>query len=115
MSSKPSNASTNSLQSTTTVTSTSPLSNAKPPPKDYAAAFATLQSRYGTGAQINIPMPKPDKLKLSEPQASSSDTTLTSNVGTQGPATWQPTVTSFAKPSKKKKGLFQTLKGTSTI
>ncbi|KAK0201523.1 hypothetical protein DFS33DRAFT_994257 [Desarmillaria ectypa] len=54
-------ASTTTLQSTITVTSTSPLN---PPPgskKDYAAAFGSLQSRYGTGGYV--PNPKPTRPK----------------------------------------------------
>ncbi|KAF9464205.1 hypothetical protein BDZ94DRAFT_525981 [Collybia nuda] len=107
MSSDPSNPSTTSLQSAMTVTSTSPLNQTKAPPKDYSAAFATLQSRYGTGG--HIPTPKPDKSKLSEAQTSpnnalTSDTTLTTESNFSGSA-------NTADSSKKKKGLFQKLKG----
>ncbi|KAK0244547.1 hypothetical protein EDD85DRAFT_202976 [Armillaria nabsnona] len=52
-------ASTTTLQSTTTVTSTSPLNPPPGPKKDYAAAFGSLQSRYGTGGFV--PNPKPTR------------------------------------------------------
>ncbi|KAG7444183.1 uncharacterized protein BT62DRAFT_934367 [Guyanagaster necrorhizus] len=52
-------ASTTTLQSTTTITSTSPLNPLAAPKKDYAAAFGSLQSRYGTGGYV--PNPKPTK------------------------------------------------------
>ncbi|KAK0459991.1 uncharacterized protein EV420DRAFT_1746983 [Desarmillaria tabescens] len=54
-------ASTTTLQSTITVTSTSPLNPPPGPKKDYAAAFGSLQSRYGTGGYV--PNPKPLRLK----------------------------------------------------
>ncbi|SJL07156.1 uncharacterized protein ARMOST_10499 [Armillaria ostoyae] len=54
-------ASTTTLQSTTTVTSTSPLNPPPGPKKDYAAAFGSLQSRYGTGGFV--PNPKPTRSK----------------------------------------------------
>ncbi|KAK0503664.1 hypothetical protein EDD18DRAFT_1326632 [Armillaria luteobubalina] len=54
-------ASTTTLQSTTTITSTSPLNPPPGPKKDYAAAFGSLQSRYGTGGYA--PNPKPTRSK----------------------------------------------------
>ncbi|KAJ7599911.1 hypothetical protein C8J56DRAFT_1156559 [Mycena floridula] len=52
--------STSSLLSTDTSTSTTPLSPGnKPPQKDYAAAFATLQSRYGTVSAGGLSPPDP--------------------------------------------------------
>ncbi|KAF8158441.1 hypothetical protein B0H34DRAFT_797829 [Crassisporium funariophilum] len=62
MTSKSDYPSTLSLQSTTTVSSTTPLRvSQRPPQKDYAAAFGTLQSRYGTGASIPNPKKEPSK------------------------------------------------------
>ncbi|RDB14873.1 hypothetical protein Hypma_016275 [Hypsizygus marmoreus] len=100
-----SNQSTTSFQSTTTATSTSPLTNAKPPQKDYSAALATLQSRYGTGG--HIPSPKPNaSSKLGTPSSTSSDSTLTPSVTSVTPSS--PGESSDA--TKKKKGLISTLK-----
>ncbi|PFH54010.1 hypothetical protein AMATHDRAFT_53742 [Amanita thiersii Skay4041] len=50
--------STVSLQSTATVSSTEPLCKVYTPQKDYAEAFAALQSRYGTGGHVPNPKPK---------------------------------------------------------
>lgn len=75
-----SNVSTTSLQSTTTANSTSPLKGTQTAPlKDYSAALATLQSRYGTGG--HLPTPKAGIVKSeAKPSvaASQSDSTLTS-------------------------------------
>ena len=67
------NPSTVSFQSTTTVSSTSPLSSRpRHPPKDYAAALSTLQSRYGTGGFLPSPKEEPSKKLPESPQASPS-------------------------------------------
>lgn len=72
--------STTSLQSMNTITSTTPLSTARPPQKDYAAAFANLQSRYGTSAgAISTPFTKPQKKNT---PSSSSPSTSTSSQST---------------------------------
>lgn len=82
--SKP-NHSTYSLESDTTVSPATPFGASPLPQKDYHAAFATLQSRYGTIG--NIPSPKKDpshKLSASMPSiqeiaCNSFQTTLTSS------------------------------------
>ncbi|KAF8955269.1 hypothetical protein BDZ97DRAFT_1858820 [Flammula alnicola] len=60
MTSQP-NPSTVSFQSTTTVSSTTPLGPSQRPQKDYAAALSTLQSRYGTAGNIPSPKKEPSK------------------------------------------------------
>ncbi|GLB38565.1 hypothetical protein LshimejAT787_0504300 [Lyophyllum shimeji] len=73
------NISTTSLLSTTTATSTSPL-NATPkvPPKDYAAALATLQSRFGTGGHLPTPKGGVKSSAATAIASTPSDSTLTS-------------------------------------
>ncbi|KAJ2920541.1 hypothetical protein H1R20_g3280, partial [Candolleomyces eurysporus] len=56
-----------SLQSSTTITSTAPLiPERKPPQKDFEAALASLQSRYGMGGDIPPPKNTPSN-KLPDP------------------------------------------------
>ncbi|PPQ65909.1 hypothetical protein CVT26_000930 [Gymnopilus dilepis] len=80
MTSQP-NESTLSLESTTTVNSTTPLRQPLNPPKDFEAALGALQSRYGAGG-MNVPNPKKDPSnKL--PGSSNTTPTLTPR-GTPG-------------------------------
>ncbi|KAK0457062.1 uncharacterized protein EV420DRAFT_1644210 [Desarmillaria tabescens] len=65
MSSYPSNAN----NSTTTVSSTQTVV----PTKDYASAFANLQSKYGFGGNTPSPNPKPTSLEASKEAALSKE------------------------------------------
>ncbi|KAJ7708838.1 hypothetical protein B0H17DRAFT_1324943 [Mycena rosella] len=51
--------STASLVSTTTVSSRAPLTKRAAPPKDFEAAFGSLQSTYGFAGATPIPVQKP--------------------------------------------------------
>ncbi|KAJ7089818.1 hypothetical protein B0H15DRAFT_272948 [Mycena belliarum] len=72
MSSASASSSTASLASTTTVSSRTPLNrDVKPKPKDFAAAFAQLQSTYGFGGAAPTPVQKtPVQKKKTTPAAS---------------------------------------------
>ena len=95
-----------SLESDTTVSPATPIGASPPPQKDYHAAFATLQSRYGTIG--NIPSPKKDpshKLSASMPSiqetaCNSSQTTLTSSA----PSDIGAGLAQGRRPRKKSKG-----------
>ncbi|KDR82542.1 hypothetical protein GALMADRAFT_220526 [Galerina marginata CBS 339.88] len=77
MTSQP-NQSTVSLQSTTTVSSSLPLRRPQHPPKDYEAALAALQSRYGNGGHL----PNPKKEASKKLPGSSQTTPVTTPVTT---------------------------------
>ncbi|KAJ7623134.1 hypothetical protein FB45DRAFT_1031079 [Roridomyces roridus] len=62
--------STISLLSTTTVSSRAPLNAAQP--KDYQAAFATLQSTYGFAGTVPSPSPKSSTPRSVVPSTTSS-------------------------------------------
>lgn len=101
------NPSTVSFQSTTTVSSSSPL-NSRPrrPQKDYAAALSTLQSRYGTGGFLPSPKEEPSKKLPESPQASPS-TSQTPSLSTSGqsiPADSQTTLASSSLGSESESG-----------
>ncbi|CAA7261549.1 unnamed protein product [Cyclocybe aegerita] len=67
-----SNPSVTTFQSTTTANSTTPFGVSPHPQKDYAAAFGTLQSRYGTSGVVPSPKKDPSK-KLPQPAQSSTE------------------------------------------
>jgi hypothetical protein len=68
----PSTASVDTTSSATTTTSHTPL-RVQGQPKDFAAAFGALQSRYGTGGAVPSPKTTPsNKLPKAEPPADSS-------------------------------------------
>lgn len=100
------NHSTYSLESDTTVSPATPFGASPPSQKDYHAAFATLQSRYGTIG--NIPSPKKDpshKLSTSMPSiqesaCNSCQTTLTSSA----PSDMGAGSAQGRRPRKKSKG-----------
>lgn len=70
-----------------TVASTTPLIQ-KPPPKDYAAALATLQSRYGNEGQVPSPKPTPSqKLPASTTTASRSESSSSRSEATKSEST----------------------------
>lgn len=74
------NESTVSLQSVTTVSSSTPLApRPRQPTKDYAAALSALQSRYGSAGTIPSPKKEPSKKLPESPRASPSTSHTPSN------------------------------------
>ncbi|KAJ6485745.1 hypothetical protein C8R45DRAFT_997748 [Mycena sanguinolenta] len=63
-------ASTASLVSNTTVSSRAPLNSSRTvQPKDFQAAFASLQSTYGFGGNAPTPVPKKNSKSSSAPRS----------------------------------------------
>ncbi|KAF8887683.1 hypothetical protein CPB85DRAFT_1334961 [Mucidula mucida] len=62
--------------STTSFSSSAPL-NPNPPPKDFSAAFASLQSTYGFAGQAPSPSPSPSQ----KPKSPSSSSSLFAKLG----------------------------------
>ncbi|KAJ6455460.1 hypothetical protein C8R45DRAFT_1036400 [Mycena sanguinolenta] len=86
-----------------TVTSTVPLTAApRPPPKDYAAAFAKLQGQYGMTMSDNFPgrvIPKKEKKRKSPPGRASTPPQ------SQGPSSTSQSTTPIADPTHRTRGL----------
>ncbi|KAF8993500.1 hypothetical protein BDQ17DRAFT_1331669 [Cyathus striatus] len=123
MSNQPSNQSTTSLDSATTLVSSTPsnTTHLQPPPqKDYAAALGALQSRYGTGGLTPSPkMEASKKLPAQNTAGASSSTVYNHAQGSSATGTPSSSISSLnslgsassqkGKESKDKKSLFRSL------
>ncbi|KAJ6535190.1 hypothetical protein B0H10DRAFT_600850 [Mycena sp. CBHHK59/15] len=68
-----------SLVSNTTISSHAPLRGSTPAPKDFEAAFATLQSTYGFNGLAPSPVLKSQTAQNVQPDASTASTTTLSS------------------------------------